>query len=54
MSQLQQTLLPIKLETSKEKLTSLAALMVFEELSWAKGIWGRVDELFPRSGSGGR
>src|SRR5713226_8627695 len=52
MSKLQQSLLPIKLEASKEKLTSLAGLMVVEELGRAKGIWERVDELFPRPGSG--
>jgi len=36
MSKLQQTLLPIKLEASQERLTSLAGLMVVEELGQAK------------------
>lgn len=52
MSKLQQTLLPIKLEASPERLTSLAGLVVVEELGQAKGIWERVDQLFPRPGSG--
>ena len=52
MSKLQQTLLPIKLEESKERLTSLAGLVVVEEWGRAKGIWGRVDQLFGRPGSG--
>ena len=51
MSKLQQTLLPIKLEASQERLTSLAGLVV-EELGQAKGIWERVDQLFARPGSG--
>lgn len=52
MNKLQQTLLPIKLEASEERLTSLAGLIVVEELAQAKGLWGRVDELFPQPGSG--
>ena len=52
MNKLQQTLLPIKLEQSEERLTSLAGLIVVEELARAKGLWRRVDELFPRPGSG--
>ena len=52
MNKLQQTLLPIKLEASEERLTSLAGLIVVEELAQAKGVWGRVDELFPPPGSG--
>ena len=52
MNKLQQTLLPIKLEASQEKLTSLAGLIVVEELAQAKGLWARVDELFPQPGSG--
>jgi hypothetical protein len=52
MSKLQQTLLPIKLKGSKERLTSLAGLMVVEELGQAKGVWQRVDQLFPQPGSG--
>ena len=55
MNKLQQTLLPIKLEESKERLTSLAGLaepMLVEEWGRAKGVWERVDQLFSRSGSG--
>lgn len=52
MNKLQQTLLPIKLEASKERLTSLAGLVLVEELGRAKGVWERVDQLFRRPGSG--
>ena len=52
MSKLQQTLLPIKLSESKERLTSLAGLVMVEEWGRAKGIWARVDQLFSRPGSG--
>src|SRR5713226_3496300 len=52
MSKLQQTLLPIKLSESPERLTSLAGLVLVEEWGRAKRIWGRVDELFSRPGSG--
>ena len=52
MSKLQQTILPIKLEESKERLTSLAGLVLVEEWGRAKGIWARVDQLFPQPGSG--
>jgi len=45
MNKLQQTLLPIKLEKSEERLTSLAGLIVVEELAQAKGLWRRVEEL---------
>jgi len=41
MSKLQQTLLPIKLSESKERLTSLAGLVLVEEWGRAKGIWER-------------
>src|SRR5271157_2388018 len=51
MNKVQQTLLPIKLERSEERLTSLGGLIVVE-LAQAKGLWGRVDELFPPPGSG--
>jgi hypothetical protein len=47
MSKLQQTLLPIKLSESKERLTSLAGLVLVEEWGRAKGIWGRVEQLSP-------
>ena len=52
MSKLQQTLLPIKLEESKERLTSLAGLVLVEEWGRAKGMWARVDQLFRLPGSG--
>src|SRR5260370_39760343 len=52
MSKLQQTLLPIKLRASKERLTSLAGLVLIEEWGRAKGIWARVDQLFAGPGSG--
>lgn len=52
MSKLQQKLLPIKLEQSNERLTSLAGLVVVEEWGRAKRLWERVDELFARPGSG--
>ena len=52
MNKVQQTLLPIKLEPSEERLTSLGGLILVEELAQAKGLWGRVDELFPPPGSG--
>src|SRR2546423_15580668 len=41
-----------QLEKSEERLTSLAGLIVVEELARAKGLWRRVDELFPKPGSG--
>jgi Transposase DDE domain group 1 len=52
MSKLQQRLLPIKLELSAERLTSMAGLVMVEELGRAKGLWRRVDQLFGRPGSG--
>jgi hypothetical protein len=52
MSKLQQTLIPIKLELSNERLTSMAGLMLVEEAARSHGIWKRVDELFPGPGSG--
>lgn len=51
-NKVQQTLLPIKLEQSEEKLTSLAGLLVFEEMAQAKGLWKMVDEQFLTPGSG--
>lgn len=36
MSKLRQTLLPIKLSESKERLTSLAGLVLVEENSWVR------------------
>lgn len=52
MRKVQHTLLPIKLEQSNDRLTSLAGLVLIEELARAKGLWRRVDEVFPRAGSG--
>ena len=52
MKKIQQTVLPIKLETSSEKLTSLAGLLILEEMAQGRGLWKRVDELMPRPGSG--
>src|SRR2546426_7293684 len=52
MSKLPQRLLPIKLELSTERLTSLAGLVMVEELGRAKGLWRRVDEMFGAPGSG--
>src|ERR1700674_154030 len=52
MSKLQQRLLPIKLSESKERLTSLAGLILVEEWGRAKGIWARVDQLLRGPGSG--
>ena len=52
MSKLQQRVLPIKLELSTERLTSMAGLVMVEELGRAKGLWRRVDELFGAPGSG--
>src|SRR5260370_37598397 len=52
MSKLKQSLLPIKLSARKERLTSLAGLVLVEEWGRAKGIWARVDQLFAGPGSG--
>ena len=52
MKKLHQTVLPIQLETSNEKLTSLSGLLILEEMAQAKGLWRRVDELLPGPGSG--
>jgi Transposase DDE domain group 1 len=49
---IQQTMLPIKLEQSPEKLTSLAGLVLVEEMARAKGLWGMVDEKMAGPGSG--
>ena len=48
----QQTVLPIKLEHSEEKLTSLAGLVVLEEMARGKGLWDMVDDEFTGPGSG--
>lgn len=52
MSKIRQSILPIKLEQSEERRTSLAGLVLVEELVRAKGLWRRVDGLFPEPGSG--
>ena len=52
MRKLQQTVLPIKLEESEEKLTSLGGLMLLEEFSRAKGLWAWVTKKFAAPGSG--
>ena len=51
---LPQFILPIKMEQSSERLTSLAGLVVLEELARARRLWERVDELIegPKSGRG--
>jgi hypothetical protein len=40
---LAQLILPIKLERSSERLTSLGGLVVLEELARAVGLWEEVD-----------
>ena len=52
MRKVQQTLLPIKLEESKERLTSLAGLVLVEEWGRAKRVWARLDQLLGPPGSG--
>ncbi len=51
---LAQLILPIKLERSSERLTSLGGLVVLEELARAAGVWEKVDRVLegPRSGRG--
>jgi hypothetical protein len=51
---LPQMILPIKLERSEERLTSLSGLLVVEELAQALGVWAEVDRGFegPKSGRG--
>ena len=41
---LPQLLLPIKLEKSEERLTSLGGLIVLEEMAQALQVWQRVDQ----------
>ncbi len=47
-----QLILPIKLEKSAERLTSLGGLMVLEEMAQALKVWKRVDEQLAVPGSG--
>lgn len=51
---LPQLILPIKLERSPERLTSLGGLVVVEELARALGVWAEVDQAMagPKSGRG--
>lgn len=51
---LPQLILPIKLERSSERLTSLGGLVVMEELARAVGLWKQVDGVLegPKSGRG--
>ena len=53
---LPQLILPIKLERSAERLTSLGGLVVLEELARAVGLWEDVDGALegPKSGRGYR
>ena len=53
---LPQLILPIKMERSPERLTSLGGLVVLEELARARGVWERVKAGLegPRSGRGYR
>lgn len=52
MKKVQQSLLPIKLEESNEKLTSLGGLLVLEEFLRAKGLWAKIGATFAAPGSG--
>jgi hypothetical protein len=49
---LPQLILPIKLERSSERLTSLGGLVVLEEMAQALGVWKKVDEHLEGPGSG--
>ena len=51
---LPQLILPIKLERSAERLTSLGGLVILEELARAAGVWEKVDRVLegPKSGRG--
>jgi len=49
---LPQLILPIKLEKSEERLTSLGGLVVLEEMARALKVWQRVDEQLAGPGSG--
>jgi len=44
--------LPLKLEKSEERLTSLGGLLVLEEMAQALQVWQRVDEQLAGPGSG--
>ncbi|HMD83462.1 MAG TPA: hypothetical protein VKO18_02035, partial [Terriglobia bacterium] len=51
---LPQWILPIKLERSSERLSSLGGRVVVEELARAAGLWEEVDRALkgPKSGRG--
>ena len=51
---LPQLVLPIKMERSSERLTSLGGLVVLEELARAVGVWKEMDRVLegPKSGRG--
>jgi hypothetical protein len=49
---LPQLILPIKLEKSEERLTSLGGLVVLEEMAQALEVWKQVDEHLQGPGSG--
>jgi len=49
---LPQLILPIKLERSSERLTSLGGLVVLEELARAVGLWEEVDRVLEGAKSG--
>ena len=51
---LPQLILPIKLERSSERLTSLGGLVGLEELARAVGLWEEADRVLegPKSGRG--
>jgi hypothetical protein len=49
---LPQLILPIKLEKSEERLTSMGGLMVLEEMAQGLKVWRRVDEQLTAPGSG--
>jgi len=49
---LPQLILPIKIEKSEERLTSLGGLVVLEEMARALRVWKRVDEHLKGPGSG--
>jgi hypothetical protein len=53
---LPQLILPIKIEKSSERLTSLGGLLVLEECARARRVWERVESLLkgPQSGRGYR
>jgi len=49
---LPELILPIKIEKSEERLTSLGGLVVLEEMAQALKVWKRVDEHLEGPGSG--